>query len=504
MKSVPFVMAILLIASGATLGSDLNGSVEYIGDIRILNLWGTWQEMGYAHGYLLGPEIKSVFEDYFIELAGGVSTYNSARQFVSIYFDIPIEFQEYSSGILAGAADTVDIYSEQLGRNMDQLDIYVVNCTPDVAALKGWKGFACSSVSAWGAATENDSQLQGSPAISRNLDFYVDSAATVLDAAVLITYEPEGCQDFFTLGFAGYMGCVSGMNSSGASATINMGNQQGTTQFTPNFVPICMAMTLGLSDPDFDGSGAFDMEDLKAALTDWNRSNSYAFHLVGDRSLAGGDSCGVVVELANRFGYAFRYSSSEPDIAPQRMILTNHHRELIPPVYCSRYTLLLSRLISNPDIDLDRYWDLMAEVGYPATPALGGTLQTMIFMPEQLRTGVAFATVSEPANQQDPQWIDWADIFPNHSPEGIEEGAAPETPFVVGPNPTLGAITVQFNGSATDLRVFDIGGRLMETHFTSEGDNVFTADLSDLPTGIYRVAGTVIGATRSAQLVLLR
>ncbi len=36
---------------------DVNGSIEYIGDIRILNLWGTWPEMGYAHGYLLGPDI---------------------------------------------------------------------------------------------------------------------------------------------------------------------------------------------------------------------------------------------------------------------------------------------------------------------------------------------------------------------------------------------------------------------------------------------------------------
>lgn len=504
MKALQLVLSILLLTMVAVAGADLNGSVEYIGDIRVLNLWGSWEEMGYAHGYLLGPEIKSVFEDYFIELAGGISTYESARQFVSVYFDIPAEFQDYSAGILAGAADTVGLYSARLGRNMDQLDIYVVTCTPDVAALKGWKGFACSSVSAWGAATENDPQLQGSPAISRNLDFYVDSAATVLDAAVLITYEPDGCQEFVTLGFAGYMGCVSGMNSSGASATINMGNQQGTTQFTPKFVPICMAMTLGLSNPDFNGSGTFDMEDLKAALTEWNRSNSYAFHIVGDRNLAGPDSCGVVVELANRYGFAFRYPTSEPDIAPCRMILTNHHRELIAPVYCSRYTLLLSRLISDPDLDLQRFWDLMAEVGYPATPALGGTLQTMIFMPEQLRMGIAFATLAEPANEQDPQWINWSDIFPNHYPEGIEEGVTTGMSFLVEPNPTLGVVTVRFSGSSEDLRVYDLRGRLTEAHFSPIDGETFSADLSALPAGIYRVTGAVGGSILSAQLVLLR
>jgi len=498
------IISFTLLIAGQAYASDPNGSVEYIGDIRILNLWGSWEEMGYAHGYLLGPDIKSVFENYIIELAGGISTYNAARQLIQTYFDIPQEFQDYSAGLLTGAADTVNLYCEHLGRDMDQLDAYVVTCIPDVAALKGWNAPGCSSVSAWGASTQDEPALAGSPAISRNLDFRIDSAATILDVGVLITYDPDDGQEFVAISFAGYLGCLSGMNSSGVSATLNMGNSQGTIQYTPNFVPICMALALGLSEPDFNGSGSFDLEDMKDALTNWNMSNSYAIHLVGDRNLAEGDSCAAVVELNNRYGSAFRYTWDEPSIASNSMILTNHHRVLIPPVTCQRYKALLDSLTLSSDVTLDRLWDFMKTVGYPAAPSGEGTLQAMIFMPEQLRMGVAFATLSEPANEQDPQWIDWVDLFPNHPPEGIEEGTVPEVQFHIAPSPTRGIITVQFAGTASSLRVYDIQGRLMTSVFTQSGMNEYTADLSPLPAGIYRITGSINDAIMSSQVVLLR
>ena len=60
--------ALILLVARPVLG--VNGSVEMIGEIRILNVWGSWEEMGYAYGYLLGPDIVEVYEGYFLELAG--------------------------------------------------------------------------------------------------------------------------------------------------------------------------------------------------------------------------------------------------------------------------------------------------------------------------------------------------------------------------------------------------------------------------------------------------
>jgi len=498
------LLPVLAVAASAGSPADLHGSLESIGDIRVLNLWGTWEEMGLAHGYLLGPDIRTVFEEYFFELAGGIGAYDAARQFVQSWFDIPAEFEEYADGLLAGIADTIGLYSDKLGRDMDVLDFYVVSCTPDVAALKGFRPFACSSISAWNGATEDDPLLQGAPGVSRNLDFYVDDTGAILDAALLTTYAPDGGQEFVTVGFCGYMGCLSGMNASGASASINMGNQQGTVQYSPAFVPVTMALSLGLSDPDRDGSGSFDLEDVKAALTDGNMANSYDFHIVGDRDLAGEDSCAVVAELCNRYGFAFRYTWDEPSIASSSMILTNHHRVLIPPVSCSRYALLLNSLVVDPNVTVDRLWTFMQMVGYPASPGYGGTLQTIVFLPEQLEMGLGFATLATPSYQQDPEWISWTDIFPNHEPEGVETPPVQEPSMDVFPNPTCGAVTVVTSPGGAPPVLFDLSGRRILVPVTDSAGSGFSMDLSRLPDGIYRVLAVVEGESVSEELVLLR
>ncbi|MCK4807581.1 MAG: hypothetical protein KAT09_08030, partial [Candidatus Aegiribacteria sp.] len=125
MKTILLVLLCLYIAAPLQ-AENVNGSIEYFGDIKILNLWGTWSEMGYAHGYLLGPDISDFFHEYVLEMVGGVSNYEGARVFFLVYFDIPPEFIDYSQGIVSGISDTVSIYSVPLGRNMDYIDICVV------------------------------------------------------------------------------------------------------------------------------------------------------------------------------------------------------------------------------------------------------------------------------------------------------------------------------------------------------------------------------------------
>ncbi|MBN2587700.1 MAG: T9SS type A sorting domain-containing protein [Candidatus Fermentibacteraceae bacterium] len=494
--------ALLCLLAASIASADVCGSIEYAGNIRILNLWGSWDDMGYAHGYLLGPDISEVFHKYFLEMAGGPGNFESARIFFLAYFEVPEDFIDYTQGMISGIADTISLYSPQLGRNIDYIDICVVSSIPDIAALKGEDMLLCSSVSAWGEATETDPVLSGAPAISRNLDYYVDTGGMVLDHSILLTFEPENGQDWIAVGFPGFAGCLSGMNESGVSACLNMGNHQGTSQYTSPFVPICMAQALGLMETDFNGSGSCNIEDMKDALTQWNRGNSFDIHVVADRDLAGQDSNAVVVEVSNMDGYAFRYSYHETAIAPCRMILTNHHRVLIPPVGCYRYSYLMDSLTTNPDVNLDRLWKFMGAVGWPATPGAGGTIQTMVFMPEQLRTGLAFASLSTPAYEQDPEWIDWADIFPNHTPQGIGKAPAETHGMVIYPNPSSGTITILSPTILSSVMVFDISGRIMQVSSPANSSDV-TLDLSMLPQGLYRIQTISEEGTNSRELVVI-
>ena len=174
----------------AVLGQP-NGSIEYAGPVRVVNLWGSWGDMGYAEGYLLGPEIMDLYEVYLVELAGGTGGVETARRFVGEHFPHPLEFRKRASGMLAGMADTCGLYSSVFGRDLDTLDVYVAASAPDLSDLMANRFVSCSSTSAWGDATAADPVLGGDPAMSRNLDYFIDTGSVLLDHQVLFTLDPE-------------------------------------------------------------------------------------------------------------------------------------------------------------------------------------------------------------------------------------------------------------------------------------------------------------------------
>lgn len=482
-------MAILLIVVSSAFG--INGSIELIGEIRILNLWGSWEEMGYAYGYLLGPELKGFYEGYFVEFAGGIGNVNIARSYFNEYFDVPTEFSDYASGIITGFADTVSLYSSIYSRDIDVLDLYIISSTPDLSALVDFQQIFCSSVSAWGNATLNDPLLSGSPAISRNLDYYVDYAESILESGLLVTHDPDMGQEWISISFPGFMGCLSGMNETGISITLNMGNYSGTSITSPKFVPIGMAIALGLSESDFDNSGVCDIGDLMAATTEWNRSNTYCMHINSPTNLGYAGVPGLVSEVNNHTGTAFRFVEDEPAISPDRIVVTNHHRVLYPPITCSRYSKLSDSLVTNPNVDLQRLWGFMEPVGEVPMPGVGGTLQTMIFQQDQRRIGLAFSSSGVAAYQKSPEWIEWSDIYPNHDEQSVEDEFVQPLLMQVYPNPASSIINVSAVVSEADqLEVFDLTGRQMPVTFIQTASNLFVADIGELYEGLYFVTNT--------------
>lgn len=469
----------------AVLGQP-NGSIEYIGPVRVVNLWGSWGGMGYAEGYLLGPEIMELYEVYLVELAGGTGGVETARRFVEEHFQFPVEFRKMAFGMLSGIQDTCGLYSPVFGRDLDSLDVYVAASAPDLSDLMANRFVSCSSTSAWGDATAGDPELGGDPAISRNLDYFIDTGSVLLDHQVLFTLDPDGGNDWVSVGMAGFMGCLSGMDEYGVCAALDMGNHYGIEKWEPDFVPVCAAQALGLSALDFDNNGRHDIVDVEAALTKWNRSCSYCIHLLAPEALVM-EEPGEVVEINNPAGSALRYSRDDPEMPRQHLCLTNHHRVLYPPVPCDRYALLSDSIQADPSMTLDRLWGLMAAVGFAPVPGAGGTVQTMIFIPEDLRIGLAFTAPGLPSYAQPPQWIEWGDLFPNHVPDGIGEEGRPSAEPGAWPNPASGEVVVSWPG-ADGLALFDAAGRLVDAQFAPSGEGLFTLVTGGLPPGVYLVS----------------
>jgi len=501
MKNTVLLAAILI---SVTAAQGLNGSLEMIGEIRVLNLWGTWEEMGYAHGYLLGPDLKEGYEGYFLELAGGQTNVELLRTYFPLYFSVPDEFSEYANGIIAGASDTISLWSSVYSRNIDTLDLYIISSVADLSAVVDFQHLFCSSVSAWGSATSIDPVLQGDPAISRNLDYYVDTQEIIHDQHLLVVHDPEVGQDWVSVTFSGVMGSLSGMNETGLNATLNMGNYQGTSQTSPLFVPISMALALGLSSEDFDSSGTCDIEDLMTALTTWNRANSYDIHLTSPAALGTSGNPAVVTEVNNHQGFAFRYSTDEPTIAPDRMILTNHHRVLYPPVSCIRYTWLLDSLETNPDVTIARLWNFMGAVGGPPIPGTGGTLQTMIFQPEQRRMGLAFSSTGTASYMKNPEWIDWSDIYPNHEPQSAPEGPVQPLELQIYPNPASAVLYITGGESTNRFSMYDLSGRKLDISFAEVANGLFSVNLTTLQSGLYWLVKSSGNVLERASFLVLR
>ncbi len=59
--------SIVLALAGATLATTpkVNGKLEQIGPFRALSVWGTPQEMGFAHGYVLGDAYLAPAKEYY-------------------------------------------------------------------------------------------------------------------------------------------------------------------------------------------------------------------------------------------------------------------------------------------------------------------------------------------------------------------------------------------------------------------------------------------------------
>jgi hypothetical protein len=129
----------------------------------------------------------------------------------------------------------------------------------------------------------------------------------------------------------------------------------------------------------------------------------------------------------------------------------------------------------------------------------------MIFMPEQRRIGLALASSGVASYSKSPQWIEWSDLFPNHDPEGIEEGSVQPAQLRVYPNPVSSVLhVVTSTCSADKLVLFDVSGRLQDVCFSQMSDGLFTVDVTGLSTGVYLVVNNSGETPERVSLLVLK
>ncbi len=176
------------------------GRKAVLGDIKVVNLQGTWREMGRQYGHLMKKELEevSVFLDIIIESKKG--NYEKADSIVAQQTaQTPYRISEF----FEGAAETSGLTVEQL---------QTCNAVERIGGLP-----RCSVAMAWGDYASSDL------VIGRNYD-YSDSFSLLKDSIAVTVYHPaDGSLATATIGYVGEIYAVNGINEKGIFLELNNG-----------------------------------------------------------------------------------------------------------------------------------------------------------------------------------------------------------------------------------------------------------------------------------------
>lgn len=419
-KVIFLVLAMLLVgsiapANGAEL-LEVNGYLHEVQDQRVLHVWGTHYEMGYAQGYILAEEIMEVFHGYVLELLPK-TIYMLAHWIVPPLFEVPEVYLEEAQGILDGMRESsVDTFIPSQGRHLNVNDLILGNAVGDLGAM------ACSTQMIWNQGTASDPRLKGETAFIRNLDWALAGPDPFLlpKRTIVMVYTPTqpGTQTVVSVTFPGYFACLTCMNEQGVVASLNIahnGIPMLDISFAERFVHIGFSMRQALESADVNGDNSSTMQDVVNTIQDSTRSGAFVVTLAEPRDRTIYDPA-VVLEADNA-GVALRKPKHEPDLPAYVLLATNHLRLLHKPESCDRYETLREKMIEREGrMTLEDMWDLEAEVLQDRW--LSTTAQTVYFIPSEREMGVAYTTDDAFSPEKEPAILPWEVLA--ELPEGVD------------------------------------------------------------------------------------
>jgi len=189
------VVASLSSACAQTVARCGKGWLETVDGLPVLHLKGTPYEMGYQHGALMKANVQGNL-DRILNVEGDKTLVKfgpievKPRDAIQSIIEIQKPFvpQRFIDEI-AGLAD---------GAGIKPQEARVANFIPEM--------FHCSGFALMNSATKDGTLYHG-----RVLDYAIDWG--LQDHAVVIVCEPDGAIPFVNVSYAGFVGCVTGMNA---------------------------------------------------------------------------------------------------------------------------------------------------------------------------------------------------------------------------------------------------------------------------------------------------
>lgn len=225
---------------------DVLGRLETHGGLRLLRVWGTPEQRGYAHGFLMAKEIAAVaiaeFTARFARRPGLLVQARAARpRLIEYPDDVAAELRALFQGLVDAK---VDLDMPELGRAFDLEDLLVANAL-DVFGLMG-----CSGFTVWGERVVGGGVLTG-----RNFDWPYTGPQVVDDTIVLVEHLADG-RAVASVTWPGFVGVVTGISSDGAAVFLHVGSAKISMTPEPGSWPTATAARAILEHAKVDDGAA--------------------------------------------------------------------------------------------------------------------------------------------------------------------------------------------------------------------------------------------------------
>ncbi len=200
-----------------------HGELRWVEDQRLVLLNGTPQQIGRAHGLLLSREMAKC-RDSVLYLVGLAKTFESGRWFLNDLRDAYRRLERFipddHKAEMIAAAEAAGFTPEE---------IQLSNVFPEL--------FHCSGFALMGSATAGGKLYHG-----RVLDYM--TMIGLQDASAVFVIAPQGKNAFANVGYAGFIGSVSGMNQQ----QISLGEMGGRGEGNWDGVPMATLMRRALEE----------------------------------------------------------------------------------------------------------------------------------------------------------------------------------------------------------------------------------------------------------------
>ncbi|MFZ2055409.1 MAG: hypothetical protein WAU81_14570 [Candidatus Aminicenantales bacterium] len=305
-----------------------HGALIWKQGLPVLQLWGTAEERGFAHGYLVGRQIVDFFEFYIIEESwGSAKRYQDAFvPFLEGHFNYPSELLKECDAVIRGMrASGTNMRVEVLGRDFNRTDLLAINAYIERRAAFPEAGpSSCIQFAFWGLQTEGG-KYNGGLIAARNMDGECDVRKVTVSHFLVYAVAPSepGRKRWVSTMWPGFVGTISGVNEEGFYSMENAGGS-GPGPVPDDVVPCSWIQRIILEKQGSDASPESVLQMMKPFACSTGGITAAGSIILWAVPYQGQESPAFVYE-GGRAGFAMRKPSDVRPVDPNNIMASNHH-----------------------------------------------------------------------------------------------------------------------------------------------------------------------------------